>query len=188
MSNLSGFITNHTEIISSLNELSYDIDASIDAMVASIKKGNKIMICGNGGSAADSQHISSELVGRYKKERDPISAIALTTDSSSLTCISNDYSYEQVFSRQIRAIGKKGDILIGISTSGNSDNVYNAILEAKEMHISSIGLLGKGGGNILNIVDFPIVVKDAPTGITQEAHILIAHYICSEIEKKLGLV
>ena len=144
------------------------------------------MFCGNGGSAADSQHLAAEFVGRYINDRPPIAAIALSTDTSALTCISNDYGYEHVFSRQVSSLGRAGDTLIGISTSGNSANVIRAVEAAKQKGVHTVALLGRDGGALKDMVDVAIVVPSNVTAHIQEAHIFIGHYFCSQLEQKLG--
>ena len=151
-----------------------------------IDLGGKIMFMGNGGSAADSQHLATELVSRYLKERKAIPAMALTVDSSALTAIGNDYSFEQIFSRQVEAIGKSEDLVIGISTSGKSKNVINALETAKSMGIYTVALTGGDGGNLVKIADCSIVVPSDHTPIIQQSHITIGHIICGLIEEKLG--
>ena len=141
------------------------------------------MLCGNGGSAADAQHIAAELRGRFKKEREALAGIALTTDTSALSAIANDYGYELVFSRQVEAIGKKGDVLIAISTSGNSKNVINAINSAKKIGIKIITLTGKDGGEMKNLGDINIIVPSNNTPRIQEMHIMIGHMICALIDE-----
>tara|TARA_B100000035_G_C20872993_1_gene497084 strand:- start:232 stop:819 length:588 start_codon:yes stop_codon:yes gene_type:complete len=163
------------------------IKLSSEIIFKSLKKGGTIFWCGNGGSAADSQHIAAEFVGRFKKNRKPLRSIALTTDSSVLTCVSNDYSFEEIFSRQINALGRKGDVLVAISTSGNSKNVKRALIEAHKMGIKTIGLLGKNGGSCKNYVDVPMIIPSNNTARIQEIHILIEHLLCEIIEHKLGL-
>ena len=148
----------------------------------SLKQGGKILIFGNGGSAADAQHIAAELVGRYKLERKGLSAIALSTDTSSLTAISNDYGYEHVFDRQIEALAKPEDVAVGISTSGNSSNVINALQSAKNIGCKSIGLSGKFGGNMNKLCDVNLVIPAKDTARIQEMHILLGHIICHLIE------
>ena len=150
-----------------------------------IDLGGKIMFMGNGGSAADSQHLATELVSRYLKERKAIPAMALTVDSSALTAIGNDYSFEQIFSRQVEAIGKSEDLVIGISTSGKSKNVINALETAKSMGIYTVALTGGDGGNLVKIADCSIVVPSDHTPIIQQSHITIGHIICGLIEEKL---
>ena len=146
------------------------------------------MLCGNGGSAADSQHLAAEFTGRFIKDRPPIAAVALSTDTSALTCIGNDYSFNDIFARQVQALGKAGDCLIAISTSGNSGNVLAAVAAAKSLGISTIGLLGRDGGKLKAQCDVSIVVPSQVTARIQEAHILIGHSLCGAVELKLGLV
>ena len=162
------------------------IGKTAETILRALKTGGKVIVFGNGGSAADSQHMVAELVGRFKKERAAIPAIALTTNTSILTALSNDYSYDISFSRQIEALGKKGDIAIGISTSGMAKNVTEAIVKAKKMGIGTIALTGKGGGAIKDMADLAIVVKSNDTPRIQEAHILIIHILCELIEDNLA--
>jgi D-sedoheptulose 7-phosphate isomerase len=147
-----------------------------------LKLGNKLLICGNGGSAADSQHFAAEVVGRFEKERRGFSAIALTTDTSALTAIGNDYGFDKVFSRQVEALGQKGDIMIGISTSGNSKNVIEAIKVAKDLGIFTVGLLGKDGGQLKDLVDKAFIVRSNNTARIQEIHITFIHAICRVLD------
>ena len=160
------------------------IESTAQICINSLKNGGKILIFGNGGSAADAQHITAELVGRYKVERKGLSAIALTTDSSALTCISNDYGYEQVFSRQIEALANNGDVAIGISTGGTSTNVINALDIAKNIGCKTVGFSGRGGGKMNALCDVNIVVPDDDTPRIQEMHILIGHTICQLIDNE----
>jgi len=164
--------------------------SSIERLAASmgeaLKKGNKLLICGNGGSAADAQHLAAELTGRFKKERKGLAGLALTTDTSALTAIANDYGYEQVFSRQVEALGKKGDVLLLISTSGNSSNLLLAAKKAREMGIAILGLLGKGGGTARELCDFSIIVPSDNTPRIQEMHGLILHVICELMDEEPG--
>lgn len=150
-----------------------------------LKEGKKILLCGNGGSAADCQHIAAELVGRFRMERKALPAIALTTDTSILTAVGNDYSYDKIFERQVEAVGKRGDVLIGISTSGNSKNVINAARRARELGLLTVGFSGKGGGELSQIVDSCFVVKSCSTPRIQEVHITLGHILCDFIEKYL---
>ena len=151
----------------------------------SLKKGNKILFAGNGGSAADAQHLAGELVNRFGFDRPGLTAIAITTDSSILTSISNDYGFDKLFARQVEAIGKKGDVLFSLSTSGNSPNILNGIKEAKKKGIITIGLTGKSGGKMKSICDLILKVSSGDTPRIQEAHILIGHIICSLIENSI---
>lgn len=153
--------------------------------VSLYKGGKKTLLAGNGGSAADAQHIAAELVGRYGFDRPSIPSIALTTDTSNLTAIGNDYGYDKVFSRQMEGMGSEGDLFIGISTSGNSVNIVNAINAAKEKGVKTVALVGRDGGEMARIADFAIIVPSNDTPRIQESHILIGHMICDIIEKEL---
>jgi len=154
-------------------------------MAKRLEMGYKILICGNGGSAADSQHFAAEIVGRFEKERKGYPAIALTTDTSALTAIGNDYGFDQIFSRQVEALGQKGDILIGISTSGNSENIIKAVEKAKELKMFTVGFLGKDGGKLKNIVDKAFIVKHVNTARIQEVHLTLEHTLCKIIDMYL---
>jgi D-sedoheptulose 7-phosphate isomerase len=151
----------------------------------SYKKGGKLVVCGNGGSAGDAQHMAGELINKFLIERKPLPCLALTTDTSVLTSISNDSNFNEVFSKQVEAFGKKEDVLIGISTSGNSINIIKAVEIARQKGILTICLLGKDGGTLSRLCDYPIIVKTRSTPRIQEAHILIIHIICEIIEKEL---
>ena len=178
----------HLALFQQLTALDPQVDQAINACVHSLRAGGKLMFCGNGGSAADSQHLAAEFTGRFIKDRAPLAAIALSTDTSALTCIANDYSFEAIFSRQVQAIGKPGDCLIAISTSGNSGNVLAAVAAAKALGITCIGLLGRDGGKLKPQCDVSIVVPSQVTARIQEAHILIGHSLCGAVEQQLGLV
>ncbi|MBI2413449.1 MAG: D-sedoheptulose 7-phosphate isomerase [Deltaproteobacteria bacterium] len=156
-----------------------------EAVVASFKSGGKLMLIGNGGSAADSQHIAAEFVNRFEIERPPLPALALTTDTSDLTSIGNDYSFDQVFSKQIRALGKGNDVLLAISTSGNSANVLKGIEAAKAMKIKTIALTGKDGGKMADKADILLNVDSKTTARIQETHITICHIICELVDHML---
>ncbi|PHS56530.1 MAG: phosphoheptose isomerase [Sulfurimonas sp.] len=149
------------------------------------KGSNKTILAGNGGSAADAQHIAAELVGRYGFDRPSIPSLALTTDTSNLTAIGNDYGYDKVFSRQLEGMGQDGDIFIGISTSGNSKNIINAFEVAKDKNITTIALTGKDGGKMASMADIALIVPSNSTPRIQESHILIGHIICDIIEKEI---
>ena len=149
------------------------------------KNSKKTMIAGNGGSAADAQHIAAELVGRYGFDRPSLPSLALTTDTSNLTAIGNDYGYDKVFSRQLEGMGQEGDLFIGISTSGNSQNVINAFASAKEKGITTVALVGRDGGKMAAMADFAIVIPSDDTPRIQESHILIGHILCDVIEKEI---
>lgn len=164
------------------------IARAVDAMVASLKAGGKIMACGNGGSAADSQHFAAELLNRFEKERAPLAAIALTTDTSTLTSIGNDYRYEDVFSKQIKALGRRGDVLLAISTSGNSPNVLEAMDAAHAAGVRVVALVGKDGGKMaakLAADDINLCVPANRTARIQEVHLLTLHCLCDGIDTLL---
>jgi D-sedoheptulose 7-phosphate isomerase len=147
--------------------------------------GNKLFFFGNGGSAADAQHLAAEFVNRYVMDRPPLPAIALTTDTSILTSVSNDLAFNEIFAKQLRALGKEGDVAVGISTSGSSPNIIKAFEVAKEMGIKTVALTGNDGGIIAKMVDFPLVVPSTSTPRIQEAHILIGHILCEMVEHYL---
>ena len=154
----------------------------VEAIVAAFNNGNKILFFGNGGSAADSQHIAAEFIGRFMKERKSLPAIALTTDTSILTAIGNDYGYDKVFARQIEGIAKPGDVAFGISTSGNSPNVLKGLEQAKSMGLKTVSLTGKDGGSIAKATDISMIVSSQMTARIQESHLCIAHTICELVE------
>jgi D-sedoheptulose 7-phosphate isomerase len=154
-------------------------------IIDSLKKDGKVMLFGNGGSASDSQHIAAELIGRFKKDRNALPAIALTTNTAIITSLANDYGYEIVFSKQIEALGRKNDVAIGISTSGKAKNVAQAIKQAKKMDIKTIALTGGDGGELAKLADVSLVVPSMVTARIQEAHITIGHIVCEIIEQTL---
>jgi D-sedoheptulose 7-phosphate isomerase len=156
-----------------------------EAALQCLRSGGKLLFCGNGGSAADSQHLAAEFVGHFILDRRALPAMALTTDSSILTAVGNDYGFEQVFSRQIEALGDPGDVAIGISTSGQSANVIAAMRTARKLGLKTIGFAGKDGGELAKCVDIPIVVSSTNTARIQECHITIGHLICELAEKEL---
>lgn len=159
-----------------------NIEKAAKAVIVSLKSGKKLLIFGNGGSASDSQHMAAELVGRFKMERKALPAIALTTNTSILTAIANDYGYDLAFSRQIEALGVKGDIALGISTSGNSKNVIEALKRARSLGLKTIALSGGDGGNMKKEADISIIVSSKDTPRVQESHIMITHIICALVE------
>jgi D-sedoheptulose 7-phosphate isomerase len=148
-----------------------------------LKRGCKVLVCGNGGSAADAQHFAAELTGRYLKERRALAGIALTTDTSALTAIGNDYSYDYIFSRQVEALGRPGDVLVGISTSGNSANVIAAVEAAKLLGVRTIGMLGRDGGRLGALVDDALVVPSTVTARIQEIHVMVFHFWCEALDE-----
>ncbi len=164
-------------------ELRFHIYTASMICVEALKNQKKIILFGNGGSAADAQHIAAELVGRFKKERRALPAIALTTDTSALTAIGNDYGFEDIFSRQIEALAEQGDVAVGISTSGNSANVIKALEVAKESGCKSVGLIGRDGGKMAGVCDASVIVPSNDTARIQEMHIMIGHIICAAIDE-----
>lgn len=169
-----------------IESLQDHIEKACEIAVRVIKSGKKVLLCGNGGSAADAQHIAAEFTGRYKIERRGLSAIALTTDTSALTAIGNDYGYDMVFERQVEALAQEGDLLIGISSTGNSDNVVKAFKKAKEIGCKTIGLSGKGGGKFNENCDLNLIVPSDDTPRVQEIHILIGHILCQVIDSQFS--
>lgn len=185
MADFKNYINESLNNIKELEKCSDDIDRAIDTIIKSLESDKKIIFCGNGGSAADSQHLAAELMGRYLIDRKPLPSIALTVDTSALTAIGNDYGYENIFSRQLEGMGHSGDTLIAISTSGNSKNVSKCVQTAKNMGISSIGLTGNPSGNLGNECDMVISVPSSQTNKIQEMHIMVGHYICGAVESTL---
>ncbi len=170
---------------SAISVLPEPLTRATELAVSVLKNGNKILACGNGGSAADAQHFAAELLARYKMERGSLAAMALTTDTSTITAIANDYCYEDIFSRQVSGLGNKGDLLLGISTSGNSENVLRAIQVAQKKGLSIIMLSGNNGGKIADVLresDIEIRVPSSTTARIQEIHILCLHCICEQID------
>ena len=161
------------------------IAAAAEAMIKSLRAGGKIMLCGNGGSAADAQHLAAELVGRYLKDRAPLAALALTVDTSALTAIANDYAFEEVFARQVTGLGRPGDLLLALSTSGESANVLAAVAAAKAKGIATIALTGVGGGRLAPLADLAIRVPAARSNAVQELHIAVGHILCGIVEDAL---
>jgi D-sedoheptulose 7-phosphate isomerase len=161
------------------------IEAIVKCIAKALKNGHKILLFGNGGSAADAQHIAAEFVNRFQIERRPLPAIALTTDTSIITSIGNDYNFVDVFSKQIMALGRKKDIAIGITTSGNSPNVLKGLKQARMQGLTTIGFLGRNGGKAKNLCDLKIIVNAESTSFIQEAHITTAHVICLLVDKVL---
>ena len=169
-------------------QLAAPIARAAEAMVASLRAGGKILACGNGGSAADAQHFAAELVNRFERERPPLAGLALTTDSSALTSIGNDYRFEQVFEKQLRALGRRGDVLLAISTSGNSANVVAAVRAARELGVRVVALTGNGGGQMAGLLageDVHICVPHGRTMRIQEVHLLALHCLCDGIDAAL---
>jgi D-sedoheptulose 7-phosphate isomerase len=160
-----------------------DIERAVKMIFECIQSGHKVLFFGNGGSASDSQHMAAEFVGRYEKERKGLAAIALTTDTSILTAVANDYGYDRVFERQVEGLGQKGDVAVGITTSGNSKNVLLGIRKAKEQGLKTIAFLGRDGGQLKSEVDVAIVIPAEKTARIQESHILVGHIICEQVDE-----
>lgn len=177
----------HRALFSTLHGLREPIERIAATLTSALQAGGKLMLCGNGGSAADSQHIAAELTGRFVNDRRPLAGLALSTDSSALTCIANDYGFDAVFERQVRGLGRAGDVLLMISTSGNSANLLLAATAAQAMGITTIGLLGRDGGKLLPLCDDAVIVPGDVTARIQEAHIFIGHCWCALIEQALGI-
>ena len=175
--------SSHLETINNvIGSMENDIETASTIIVDALKNGNKILLCGNGGSAADAQHIAAELTGRYKTERRGLPGIALTTDTSAITAIGNDYGYDRVFDRQVESLANKGDVIIGISTSGNSKNVVSALKLGQELGCKTVGLTGRDGGAMNDVCDINLVVPSNNTPRIQEMHILFGHTICQIID------
>lgn len=182
--NICKLIDEHLKVMELVKDTMCEaINKACDACKKCIEQGGTIFFMGNGGSAADSQHLAAEFVGRFVKERRAMSAVALTTDTSILTSIGNDYGFDSIFQRQIEGLAKKGDVVVGITTSGNSINIINAINMAKEIGATTIGLLGRDGGELKELCDISLVVPSDVTARVQEAHITIGHIICSYVDE-----
>ncbi len=177
-------LTDHLEVLQKVmaSDLPQKLEQCANYLEKALAEGNKVLFCGNGGSAADSQHLAAELVGRFQKERKGLPAIALTVDTSILTAVANDYGYDTVFSRQVQALGNPGDVLVGISTSGNSKNVLLAIEEAKAKGITCIGMTAEGGGRMADACEICLAVPAKVTARAQEMHILLGHILCELVD------
>ena len=178
-------LNQHIAVMNTTQQCSESVEAAANLLMATFQSGNKLLLCGNGGSAADAQHIAAEFVVRYEQKRRALPAIALTTDSSILTAHANDFDFDSVFARQIEALGNAGDTLIAISTSGNSKNIIQAAQIARAKNLNVIALTGKSGGGLINIATLTITVPSSVTARIQETHILIGHYWCGVVEERL---
>ncbi|MFZ5564247.1 MAG: D-sedoheptulose 7-phosphate isomerase [Thermodesulfobacteriota bacterium] len=172
----------HSACMDRLAGIGPAVETAARILSDTIGRGHKILVCGNGGSAADAQHFAAEIVGRFEKERKAFAAVALTTDTSILTALANDYSYDDIFARQVQGLGAKGDALVGLSTSGNSENVLRAMAEAKKTGMRTVALCGRDGGKLKGMADCAVVVPAENTARIQEAHILVIHYFSMIIE------
>ena len=181
-------LNEHRHVVEQMHDLEEEFSHMAAVCIESLAGGGKLLFFGNGGSAADAQHLATELSVRYSKNRPAIAAIAITTDSSALTAAANDLGYDQVFSRQIEALGRPGDVAIGISTSGKSPNVLRALRVAREMGLVTIGFTGENGGEMRELADHLLEVPSRTTARIQEMHIMLGQTLCAAIERKLGLV
>lgn len=180
--NFRAAITEHQTTFDALAALEPALLAAVDMMKATFAHEGVVYVCGNGGSAADAQHFAAELTGRFERDRRGYASVSLTTDTSALTAIGNDYGFDRIFSRQLESLGRKGDVLLAISTSGNSGNIIAAVELARQKGIGTIGLLGRDGGALAKLVDVPLVVPGQRTSRIQEAHIFILHCLCEPYE------
>lgn len=176
-------VEDHIVVAAQVGAMEEEMIQMAQMMIAALKNGNKVLLFGNGGSAGDAQHIAAELTGRFVKERRGLPGIALTTDSSALTAIGNDYGYDRVFSRQVEALGVKGDVLVGISTSGNSVNVLEALKLGREIGCATLGLSGRDGGKMNDVCDINLVIPSSVTARIQEMHIMVGHILCELIDE-----
>jgi D-sedoheptulose 7-phosphate isomerase len=174
------------ESFSRLPQLAGALRAAADLVISALRGGNRVFFCGNGGSAADSQHLAAELLGKFLLERAPLPAIALTVDTSALTAIGNDYGYDQVFARQLRGLGRAGDVIVGLSTSGKSRNVVEAFVAAREIGIVTIGLTGEGESAMTSVSDLAVRVPATSTPRIQEMHIAFGHALCQLVEAEVS--
>lgn len=183
----NAILNEHLALVENVRDLSGNVEEVGKLAACCLRNGKKILILGNGGSASDSQHFASELVGRFINDRQPLAAISLATDTSILTSVSNDFCFDETFARQIIALGQQGDMLFAISTSGNSLNVIKAVEAANNSGINTVGLLGNNGGQLQNLCDYSITIPSKITARIQEFHIVVIHALCVLIEKELGL-
>jgi D-sedoheptulose 7-phosphate isomerase len=178
----SDAVQQHIDTMQLLSSLEQEANQAAAMVAATLEKGGTIYICGNGGSASDAQHFAAELTGRFERDRRGYAAVALTTDTSALTAIANDYGFERIFARQLEALAHPGDLLIALSTSGNSPNILAVVEQAKALNCSVIGLAGKTGGDLKRTADCSLVIPSQRTSRIQEAHIFLLHYICEQFE------
>ena len=184
---IGDYIDRHQSAVQALAQCADDIERIAGVVVAALRAGNKILICGNGGSAADAQHMAAELVGRFVSDRKALAAIALTTDTSALTAIANDYGYDHVFSRQVEGLAQPGDVFLGISTSGNSSSIMAACDAARSVGCHVVGLAGRDGGSLRKRCDIAVIAPAQETAHIQECHIIVIHLLCALVEQGLDL-
>jgi D-sedoheptulose 7-phosphate isomerase len=184
---LSSKISTLAALLSSLlNQHEEVFNQSAVAFAKALEQGKTIFWCGNGGSAAESSHLAVELIGRFKNNRRPLPSISLNCDTSAITCIANDFGYEEIFARQLEGLAKQGDLLVVLSTSGKSENILRALRKGKELGVTTIALLGKGGGEAVSLADYPVVINSNETARIQEIHLLIGHTFCEFAEMEMG--
>lgn len=184
---LSSKISTLAALLSSLlNQHEEVFNQSAVAFAKALEQGKTIFWCGNGGSAAESSHLAVELIGRFKNNRRPLPSISLNSDTSAITCIANDFGYDEIFARQLEGLAKEGDVLVVLSTSGKSENILRALRKAKELGVTSIALLGKGGGAAANLANHAIIIESSETARIQEIHLLIGHTFCEFAEMEMG--
>jgi len=184
---LASKISTLTTLLSSLlDQHEAAFNQSAEVFASALKLGNTIFWCGNGGSAAESSHLAVELIGRFKNDRRPLPSVSLNSDTSALTCIANDFGYDEIFARQLEGLAKPGDVLVVLSTSGKSENILRALQKANELGVTSIALLGKGGGPAANLADQTIIIESSETARIQEIHLLIGHTFCEFAEMEMG--
>lgn len=185
---VSQHLQEHLAVVSKLDTQLGDQIVDVARLIAkALASGNTLYWCGNGGSASDSQHLAAEFIGRFKNNRRPLASVALTTDTSVITCVANDFGYDQIFVRQVEALCRKGDVLVAISTSGNSRNVVEAVKSATQLGVTTVGLLSATGGALRELVTYPLLVPSTSTARIQESHILIGHMLCDLVERELGI-
>jgi D-sedoheptulose 7-phosphate isomerase len=183
---INSYFKRHIEVMETVaTRLAPEIESLCSLLAAALREGKKILVMGNGGSAADAQHLAAEFIGRFLLERKALPAIALTTDTSILTAVGNDYGFDEVFKRQVEGLANPGDVVIGISTSGRSGNVRRALEAAREIGCNTVGLLGRDGGDIAGLVDLNLTIPAMETPHIQEAHATIIHLVCDRVEKAL---
>ena len=185
---VSQHLQEHLAVVSKLDNQLGDQIVDVARLIAkALASGNILYWCGNGGSASDSQHLAAEFIGRFKNNRRPLASVALTTDTSVITCVANDFGYDQIFVRQVEALCRKGDVLVAISTSGNSRNVVEAVKSATQLGVTTVGFLSATGGALRELVTYPLLVPSTSTARIQESHILIGHMLCDLVERELGI-
>ena len=176
-----------SELLSTLLDQHKDMfSQSAEVFAKALEQGNTIFWCGNGGSASESSHLAVELIGRFKNNRRPLPSVSLNSDTSAITCIANDFGYDEIFARQLEGLARKGDVLVVLSTSGKSENILRALRKGKELGVTTIALLGKGGGEAVSLADYPIVINSSETARIQEIHLLIGHTFCEFAEMEMG--